>query len=456
MENYFKSLQTILKPSVPKPSLSFLSPSTETLSSDDELCPSDDDDSPVSTDLEDSSVYLKHPLIFLTRTHSQLQQVISEFKQTSLSSLFRSSVLGSRKHFCNVPSVVSSADPSDACKRLRKKSQCQFYSKTKVSAICSKVLTSHNDIEDLVSFSKSHQLCPYFGTRQSSLSAHVIFATYNTLFTDSELLSLEGAILVVDEGHNLVGVAEEFLSCTLDHVVIAACRNQVEPYLSRYSSRLGVKNLRNTRLLLRLITALQDLMAKQSENEVFLTTEKFLELMDSDNVNFLSLHHWSKSTRLPQKLSGFTESDSVNGMFALQSFLLSISQPNEMLRIIISKTRIKIIAVDTSFLFSPILSKIHSLILASGTLFPSFDIEKGLFTERSSVSGIQKLWYPHVIPSSHFSSVISPRGPGGTSMRFNFSSRSNFDLLDDFSSLLVNYFSVLNGGWLCFSHPKNQ
>jgi regulator of telomere elongation helicase 1 len=66
-------------------------------------------------------------IIYASRTHSQLTQVIRELKKSSYHP--QVTVLGSREHFCVHPSVASlkGTELNSKCSLLIKQKKCEFY-----------------------------------------------------------------------------------------------------------------------------------------------------------------------------------------------------------------------------------------------------------------------------------------------------------------------------------------
>ena len=55
---------------------------------------------------------------------------------------------------------------------------------------------------------REHKLCPYYGARQSVVTAEIIALPYNILFQketrQSFSINLKNQILIIDEAHNLI------------------------------------------------------------------------------------------------------------------------------------------------------------------------------------------------------------------------------------------------------------
>lgn len=158
-------------------------------------------------------------IIYASRTHSQLAQVVKELSST----VYRPkiSVIGSREQLCINPAVkaIGNSNAQQAlCQQLIKKKGCQQYTKVGEALGHYKAVTSPTapgvapklmDIEDLVKFGQTHQACPYFLAREGNVDADVLFMPYNYLIDRKARgglgLDLENSVIIFDEAHNLEG-----------------------------------------------------------------------------------------------------------------------------------------------------------------------------------------------------------------------------------------------------------
>ena len=80
------------------------------------------------------------------------------------------------------------------------------------------------DIEDIVTWSKKQQLCPYFLARKMSKSADLLLVPYNYLL-DPKLrrrhkIDIKDRIVIVDEAHNVESVCEDAYSLGIGFINI--------------------------------------------------------------------------------------------------------------------------------------------------------------------------------------------------------------------------------------------
>lgn len=76
------------------------------------------------------------------------------------------------------------------------------------------------DLEDLVVLGKRERACPYFGARELSADAEIVFCPYNDLIDPKIRHSLDinckDAIVVIDEAHNAEDVGRSVAGATFD------------------------------------------------------------------------------------------------------------------------------------------------------------------------------------------------------------------------------------------------
>ncbi|EKG04513.1 helicase, putative [Trypanosoma cruzi] len=155
-------------------------------------------------------------VIYCSRTHAQLRQVIRELKRTRYGDIFSMSLLGSREHMCvnsQVLRLPTAQAQQSMCNTLREEKKCRFYRGFQAR-------NDHNtavkdgkwvhDMEDLVSDGRKCGYCPYYSEREEAKEADIVFLPYNYVFDLSirkQLpFNLKGSILIVDEAHNLPSV----------------------------------------------------------------------------------------------------------------------------------------------------------------------------------------------------------------------------------------------------------
>lgn len=174
-------------------------------------------------------------IIYASRTHSQLTQVMAEMKRSKYSQIIKTAVIGSRDQLCIHPDVVQEVGNSNKlymCRAKVKAKMCGFYSrvegkKDNVDFRESGIM----DIEDLVKTGTKHKCCPYYMSKEFIERADIIFMPYNYLLDPkarkANNISLQNSIIILDEAHNVEKMCEEAASIQLKSSDLALCIEEV-------------------------------------------------------------------------------------------------------------------------------------------------------------------------------------------------------------------------------------
>ena len=198
-------------------------------------------------------------IIYASRTHSQLSQVVRELRNTRYRP--KHAILGSRDHMCIHPKVnptiakakgsanandrKSSSDVNHGCSKLNKERKCVYRNNldnssagSSSSSVAAKFGPGHEqpilDMEDLVLMGKQQKICPFYHTRSLIQDAEIIFVPYNYLFdpdarsTTLAEVDFSNAVLIFDEAHNLEEFASESSSFDLTSADIAGGVGEVQ------------------------------------------------------------------------------------------------------------------------------------------------------------------------------------------------------------------------------------
>ncbi|EEC51330.1 predicted protein, partial [Phaeodactylum tricornutum CCAP 1055/1] len=180
-------------------------------------------------------------IIYASRTHSQLSQVVRELRNTRYRP--QHAVLGSRDQMCVNPKVkkqgCSATDVNHDCSKLGKDRKCRFRNNLDGFTAPANENSGTNtqpvmDMEDLVTMGKSHKVCPFYYTRALVAKAELILVPYNYLFDkDARATTLsdipwDNAVLIFDEAHNLESFASESASFDLSNTDISGCIAEVQ------------------------------------------------------------------------------------------------------------------------------------------------------------------------------------------------------------------------------------
>eukprot|EP00850_Spirogloea_muscicola_P016401 SM000132S26916 [mRNA] locus=s132:399432:407547:- [translate_table: standard] len=165
------------------------------------------------------------PKIFYgTRTHSQISQVVRELHKSGYKVAM--AILAARKHYCTNKTVLKKQAVDQECKMLIKdtsKGCSSFRNMHKVKGHASLRpggSASIHDIEDLVALGQSVKGCAYYAARAMASDAELVLCPYNYLVDPvirrAMEINLTGAVVIIDEAHNIEDVAREAASFAVD------------------------------------------------------------------------------------------------------------------------------------------------------------------------------------------------------------------------------------------------
>uniref|UniRef100_A0A8C8YEY4 Regulator of telomere elongation helicase 1 n=1 Tax=Prolemur simus TaxID=1328070 RepID=A0A8C8YEY4_PROSS len=175
-------------------------------------------------------------IIYASRTHSQLTQVIGELRNTSYRP--KVCVLGSREQLCIHPEVKkqeSNHVQIHLCRRKVASRSCHFYNNVEGKSLEQELATPILDIEDLVKSGSRHRVCPYYLSRNLKPQADIIFMPYNYLLDAKSRrahnIDLKGTVVIFDEAHNVEKMCEESASFDLTPHDLASGLDAVDQVL---------------------------------------------------------------------------------------------------------------------------------------------------------------------------------------------------------------------------------
>uniref|UniRef100_A0A8C7YUV4 Regulator of telomere elongation helicase 1 n=1 Tax=Oryzias sinensis TaxID=183150 RepID=A0A8C7YUV4_9TELE len=198
-----------------------------------------------ATDGDKQAYYLDVPkIIYASRTHSQLAQVIGELRNTSYRP--KVCVLGSREQLCINPEVMrqeSNHVKVHMCRGKVSTRSCLYYNNVDERSTDKDLVNSILDVEDLVKFGNKQKVCPYYLSRSLKQQADIIFMPYNYLLDPKSRrahnIELSGAVVIFDEAHNLEKMCEESSSFDLTPYDVAAAITAVDRLLVEQAKETG-------------------------------------------------------------------------------------------------------------------------------------------------------------------------------------------------------------------------
>jgi len=312
-------------------------------------------------------------VFFLTSRHTQHKIAIDtlcEMKKKSKTNIIVADLIG-KKWMCSQEgvNVLQSSEFHDYCKKLRENNQCKFFTKTKTNKLtveAKKLLSElkakgplHYD--DLIHFAR--KLCPHEIVLEHAKSANVIVTDYYYIF-DSSIRnsflakigkSLEDAIIIIDEGHNLPTRLRELKSARLTTHMIERAIREAKKY--GYKETIGNLQLLNNALL-----------SDFENNEKIIAKNEFIDYIEkTKDYEQLAkdLIYFGEAVRDEQKISY---------IMGIAGFLLSWKGTDDGFTRILSKdSKRNMLAyrcMDPALVSREVFEETHSVIVMSGTLTP--------------------------------------------------------------------------------------
>jgi regulator of telomere elongation helicase 1 len=221
-------------------------------------------------------------IIYASRTHSQLSQVVRELRNTRYRP--KHAVLGAREQMCVNPKVKKSTSTAATinhdCSTLTKDRKCQYKNKLDGFIPPSNDSSSGGwfgtqavmDMEDLLVMGNTHKVCPFYYTRGKVDNAELILVPYNYLFDkDARTSTLadipwDNAVVIFDEAHNLESFASDSASFDLSSKDIAGCIAEVDKgitYLEMDPDRFGHIKRKNILQLKEMFLRLEEYIVRK-------------------------------------------------------------------------------------------------------------------------------------------------------------------------------------------------
>eukprot|EP00796_Vickermania_ingenoplastis_P002354 gene2354-1483_t len=437
-------------------------------------------------------------ILYCSRTHSQLSQVINEMKCSPYKHM-SVAVLGSKEHCCvnsEVAQLPTSSSRTHACSVLRSENRCRFFNATRMPNSHSREDGAILDMEDLVKQGKTQVFCPYYAERERSKTADIIFMPYNYVVDPSLRKQLpfsidKNCIVVVDEAHNLPAVLSSMGCVNLTALSLATaiqdCGRAMAMLLVEAGN--GLESLQDSMQVSEQDIAALKIVLKKLEEEIDslslsqeCSTEKqtafaapgeliregefmlkFLEdALISAEVYLGTLRGLGMKAVIGETIKVLSKSDkAAGGLAAVQNFLDSVfsavdndlSSTKFVLQEQQETTGRQRLRRHRSVGFwrlestemRQIQGLAHSLLLTSGTLSPLDH-----FAAELNISCGVRLSCSHVIEKEQLVSSVMSKGPSGERLNGSFAYRANTDYRIGIGSGILNISRHVQGGTLVF------
>ena len=169
-------------------------------------------------------------ILYASRTHTQLSQVVGELKATSYKP--KMVVLGSRDQLCINPrmskhkGVVLNTNCSALCAQRKCMYRNNLDSYTGAAEGSNGASSPIMDIEDLLTIGKKDSICGYYYSREEVERADLVLLPYNYLLDPVVRATVnvdwKNVIIIFDEAHNLERSACDAASVSINSSTIAS------------------------------------------------------------------------------------------------------------------------------------------------------------------------------------------------------------------------------------------
>ncbi|CAG9315195.1 unnamed protein product [Blepharisma stoltei] len=424
-------------------------------------------------------------IIYTSRTHSQLDQFISEIKKTVWAygaNKIHVVRVGSRKQLCintELEEFKNSREINYKCKELVKKPEndeerwrknddeqnCPYFDGA--NDVCDHISENICDIEDLLLAGRRNFGCPYYATRQAIEEAEVVIAPYSSILNKRirkrSKIPLENSILIIDEAHNLTESIISAYSASMQLKQIKQCIKTLSAYYNEYQSRWNPYKSGKINDVLQSVKQFENFIksALRTSNRKGFSTpvRNFVRDYDLHRYDYKEILEFINLDDLARKVMGYgvtkrlAYGDTTYFYALIEFFECFVNDPTDSCIIFdrgeeVGDPRIKYLLLNPIIPFRSILSSVRCVILAGGTIEPRQEFLE-LF-EDIPKSKITFFSCGHVIPSENLLLSIVSRGKSGNPFRFVFDRRDDLDMMDDLYRLLVDVSQVVPNGIVVF------
>ncbi|KAH8270971.1 hypothetical protein KR044_007360, partial [Drosophila immigrans] len=454
-------------------------------------------------------------IFYCSRTHSQLAQIVAELRKTPHGQWVRCVSLGSRQQLCingQVRRLPSVALMNERCLDMAKQKadkRCAHKTPAQLQRLSDAALLQPLDIEELAVEGAACGSCPYYAARGAQPQAQLVLLPYQLLLQRSSRqqlgIDLRGAIVVVDEAHNLLDTLQQLHSSELQLPQLQLAKQQLSGYKQRYARRLSSANLLRLNQLLFVVRRLLQLLDSKQQADRLLHTYQLTAEGDFFNIDLHELLHFCSRTRFAQKLQGFAQQQlaleaqpsenqaptqqllqrlatqhqqrnqkrklpeetppsattpssatpaaarlAASPLRPLLAFLESLTSNAADGRVLLqpSTGSLKYLLLNPAEHFADIVAQARALVIAGGTMQPTQELRSQLFAQ--CADRVVEHFYGHVVPADAVQPFVLTTGPTGATLCFNYAQRGNPSMLQELAMVLQNLCSVLPAGVVCF------
>ncbi|GAU11015.1 hypothetical protein TSUD_113080, partial [Trifolium subterraneum] len=435
----------------------------------------------ITTDVTGKIVISRSPpgdfptILYASRTHSQIRQVIKELKQTSYRP--KMIVLGSREQLCIHDKVkllrgkTQTSACRSACRRTAKsKLRCGHFNKVIPYLKRNPTIGEEPvDIEDLVNIGRTSGSCPYYLAKELHKAVDIIFAPYNYLIDRGirrKYLSFSwsNSILIFDEAHNLESICAEAASFDLPSWLLTACISEAQSCVD-FAINESDDFATLKALLLKLEKRIAEVHIESKELGFTKPGPYIFELMADLNITHETASELmdiiiDASLLLEEKSTGtICRLETIMDILDL-IFRDGRTSHAKYYRVHVREAEAwsdngskgKVSRTFSWWCFNPGLALeefakygVSSIILTSGTLSPLDS-----FAEELKLDFPIRLENPHVIGPNQIWAGVVPVGPSGRTFNSSYRTRDTMEYKQELGNAIVNLVRIVPDGLLVF------
>lgn len=390
--------------------------------------------------------YTPVKIYICSRTHKQLDQLVAQLRKTIYKP--RISILGSRTQYCINSRLTEVFDKNKGCADLLKMKNCLYFNGKE--RLVKKMGEKIFDIEELKVEGKKCSGCPYFAAKLLQQDADVIFCPYNylveTAVRESSEIVLDNSIVIIDEAHNIEDCCRTAGSIEITSKILEIVINEIVGCIKR-SALLGDIQLEFINLMeifrkLKEYSTIQEFDQKSFEansrirkgktiidelGKIGITKERFLVFKNA--MQMILKNENSKSLLDINAVRLLQEMERTIGMVLFtgtDAYAYCFTKSNK------ENTYVyNFWLLDPSIMFLPLVSKVKSISLLSGTLTPFSS-----FTSELKYTFQHKVIAPHILKKEQVFVSCIKRGHLKRELLGTYSTTETIEYLDQIAQLI--------------------
>ena len=445
-------------------------------------------------------------IIYVTRTHSQISQIISELKKTEYRP--KIAILSSRQFSCALDNLKKNKDINQLniiCRKIRK--NCIYKNDFDDNFNFGFNENHLVDIEDLCKEGKLNHFCPYYHQiNKAQNSAEIIFMTYNNLFNENIRnnlkININDNIIIIDEAHNIGKICENEKSLEISESDFQKILDELNIILNHLNELLKLKYLESisSELIEKEINIIEKIKNKFSKfkeehmnykNGISISYKELIELIsfsletNKDNIDisdgklFNNIQSSNTILNLQKNINILLDLKNcfeiyklkqsyieiIIKLFTISGQLLYNPEINDSFYFYLCKEKdpanlannyekkLKIFCYNPGLLFKEIIDdNPYALIMTSGSLKPFDVLEKELDIRFDIL-----LENKHIIKNGQFKfTIINKVIHNGNSykLRFDLYNRNNEKMIESLGEIIFNLTKTNNKGGILLFFPS--